>query len=104
MSIISLIRLLTLATAVPYSLEQIDYDAIAMWMDRGLAIITETGYSWVFTAGTIGVYIWAGSAVAVAGLASCKESLLPLPGLRRAYRIYHERERALLMSLPFCRC
>jgi hypothetical protein len=66
MSFLLLTRLLTLLVALLYSLLHVDYDWIAMRLDRGLAVIAEQGHSVIVTAGIIGIYVTSLASVAIA--------------------------------------
>src|SRR5215211_8605263 len=52
--------------AMLYSLLHIDYDALAMRLDRGLGITAETGHSWIISAGTLGIYATSIAAILLA--------------------------------------
>ena len=66
MSFLLLIRVFTLLLAALYSLQYVDYDALAMRFDPGLGITGETGHSAIITAGTVGIYVTAAISVALA--------------------------------------
>jgi hypothetical protein len=66
MSFLSLIRLLTLLVAILYCVLHVDFDWIAMRLDRGLAISAEGGHSAIISAGIAGLYISSVASVALA--------------------------------------
>ena len=56
MRLLSLVRLITVVLALLYGVGHLDYNALAMFFNRDLSIIAETGHSSITTAGTIGIY------------------------------------------------
>jgi hypothetical protein len=65
-SFLWLIRLFTLLIAVSYSVAYAPADWLAMHFNRGLAIISETGHSWLLTAGDVGVFATAALSIPLA--------------------------------------
>ena len=66
MTMLAVIRLLTVTVATLYMLELVRWDSIAMFLDRSLGIHVTTAHSWVLTAGRAGVWVGAISSVIVA--------------------------------------
>jgi hypothetical protein len=65
-SLLWLIRLLTLLVALSYGVYYAPLAQLAMYLNPGLSIIGETGQSALVTAGTVGIYITAPASVVLA--------------------------------------
>jgi hypothetical protein len=65
-SFLWVIRFFTLAVSLLYSVYNAPWDEIAMFFNRGLAIIGEGGHSTLVSAGTVGIYLTAVASTVVA--------------------------------------